>query len=106
MVKIKAFHILNKGQKKGALKIANLIKETSALKINYGLFGEGAYAHYFKNINDKKYKNEPMVIFEIDSKKITNIKCNPCDFILIKEDQGEDMTPIEILKFRNVRGIK
>ncbi len=106
MVKTKAFHILNKGQKKGALKIANLIKETSALKINYGWFGEGAYAHYFKNVNNKKYKNEPMVIFEIDSKKITNIKCNPCDFILIKGDQGEDMTPIEILEFRNVREIK
>ncbi len=106
MVKIKAFHILNKGQKGGALKIANLIKKTSALKINYGWSGEGAYAHYFKNINNKIFKNEPMVIFEIDSKQITNIKCNTGDFILIKEDQGEDMTPIEILEFRNVRGIK
>lgn len=106
MVKTKAFHILNKGQKKGALKIANLIKETSALKINYGWFGEGAYAHYFKNVNNVKYKNEPMVMFEIDSKKITNIKCNPCDFILIKGDQGEDMISIEILEFRNVWGIK
>jgi hypothetical protein len=106
MEKIKAFHILNKGQKAGALQIANLIKETSVLKINFGWYGNGAYAHYFKNINKEEFKNEPMVIFEIDSKKIMNIKCLPCDFILVEGDQGEDMTPIEVLEFRNVLGIK
>lgn len=106
MEKIKAFHILNKGQKVGALKIANLIKETSALVMNYGLFGKGAYAHYYKNINDKNFKNEPMVIFEIDSKEITNRTWNRVEFILIEGDQGEDLVPIEILEFRNVQGIK
>jgi hypothetical protein len=106
MEKIKAFHILNHGEKKGALKIAKLIRTTSALVINYGLFGKGAYAHYFKNINKKIFKNEPMVIFKIDSKKITNKECKPYNLILIEGDQEEDMAPIEILEFRNVRGIK
>lgn len=103
MKKIKAFHILNHGEKKGALKIAKSIKKSSALKIGYGNYGEGSYAHYYKNINKKAFVNVPMVIFEIDSKKIRNEKLFNFDFIVI---EGEDMTPIEILEFRNVQGIK
>lgn len=51
MGKIKAFHILNHAQKKGALEIAKLIKESSSLKVGYGRYGEGAYAHYHKNMH-------------------------------------------------------
>ncbi len=103
MEKTKAFHIINKGQKSGALRIAKLIRESSALKVGYGWYGEGAYAHYYENINKETFKNEPMVIFEIDSKKIENQCMSDTHFILLK---GEDMIPIEILEFRNIQGIK
>ena len=106
MRKIKAFHIINKGQKTGAKKIARLIKKTSSLKISeVAWFGKGAYAHYYKNINKPNFKEVPIVIFNVDK-----IRCKPkkphkdisLEFILIEGKKGEDSVPIEIVEFKNV----
>ncbi len=101
MSKTEAFHILNHGEKHGALKVAKSIKKTKSLNTGYGFHGHGAYAHYYENVDKKCFRNFPMVIFCFDRKRTINIKSQPFDFIVI---EGEDSVPIEIIEFRNIPG--
>ena len=102
---VKAFHILNKGERKGALDIARAIKKDSGLKIGPGWYGEGAYAHYYHNVDKPLFKDKPMVIFYVEKKRVRHIKQSPFPFIVMKGEKDETVVPIDIVEFRNVAGI-
>lgn len=103
MKKTKAFHLINRCQIKGALKVAKSINKDNALDVQQGRHGIGAYAHYYKNIN--RYKGDPIVIFLVGTKRITNISSDPIDYIMMRPEKGEFSVSIEIVKFINISGI-
>lgn len=102
---VKAFHIINKGERKGALDIARAIKKDSGLKIGPGWYGEGAYAHYYHNVDKPQFKDKPMVIFYVEKKRLRHIKQSPFPFIVMKGTKDEGRVPIDIIEFRNVAGM-
>ena len=102
---VKAFHILNKGERKGALDIARAIKKDSGLKIGPGWYGEGAYAHYCDNVDKPLFKDKPMVIFYVEKKRVRHIKQSPFPFMIMKGKKDEAVVPIDIIEFRNVAGM-
>jgi hypothetical protein len=105
MEKVKVFHIINKGERKGALEIARAIKKDSGLKIGPGWYGEGAYAHYYNNVDKPLFKDKPMVIFSVEGKRVRHIKQSPFPFIVMKGKKDEGIVPIDIIEFRNIAGI-